>query len=144
MHPTPLRVSAIKHLFRKFRGGSGWRKFGLVFICNCFLVMAASTAANSQSVTGQIAGTVTDTTGGAIVGATVKLTHDLSQQTRTFTTGNGGSFTFPDLVPGNYSVRIEAPGFKMFGLKAISVSAQERVDLHEIKLDAGNVNEEVT
>ncbi|MBO0861847.1 MAG: carboxypeptidase regulatory-like domain-containing protein [Chloracidobacterium sp.] len=106
--------------------------------------MAASTAANSQSVTGQIAGTVTDTTGGAIVGATVKLIHNLSQQTRTFTTRNDGSFTFPDLVPGAYTVRFEAPGFKGFGLQAISVSAQERVDLHEIKLEAGNVNDEVT
>ncbi|MBO0722654.1 MAG: carboxypeptidase regulatory-like domain-containing protein, partial [Blastocatellia bacterium] len=69
--------------------------------------MTAVSAAYSQSVTGQISGTVTDTTGGAIVSATIQLTHDLSKQVRTFTTDTNGTFVFTNLVPGDYSVRIE-------------------------------------
>ncbi|MBO0722685.1 MAG: carboxypeptidase regulatory-like domain-containing protein, partial [Blastocatellia bacterium] len=143
MHPRLLGVS-LRHLLETFGGGSGWRKFGLAFICNCIWVTAAVSAAYSQSVTGQISGTVTDSNGGAIVSATIQLTPDLSKQVRTFTTDTNGTFVFTNLVPGDYSVRIEAKGFKVYDQKGVTVSAQERVDLHEIKLEAGNVAEEVT
>src|SRR5688572_4876387 len=92
-----------------------------------------------QSVTGQISGTVTDSTGGSIVGAVVRLTHDLSQQPRSFTTEASGSFVFTNLVPGKYSLRIEMPGFRAYDQKAITVAAQERVDLHDIRLTIGEV-----
>src|SRR5215475_7694209 len=143
MDTKPSGVS-LSYILKTLDGGSGWRKFGLTLICNCFLAIAAALTANGQSVTGQISGVVADTTGGAIVSATVQLTHDLSKQSRTFTTDTNGAFVFTNLVPGDYSVRITASGFKIHEQKGVTVSAQERVDLHEIKLEAGNVAEEVT
>ena len=98
----------------------------------------------SQSVTGQIVGTVLDASGGAVPGAAVRLTSDLSGQERTFLTEASGSFTFTNLVPGNYSVHIGMPGFKTYDQKAINVSAQERVDLHSISLQVGDVSNTVT
>ncbi len=103
------------------------------------LLLATAPAANCQSVTGQISGTVADPAGAVVVGATVQLTHELSQQVREFRTESAGSFAFTGLVPGSYSIRITQPGFKTYGQKGIVVAAQERVDLHEIRLEIGDV-----
>ena len=108
-----------------------------------FLLLAMLPTANSQSVTGQISGTVTDPAGAVVVGAPVQLTHDLSKQVREFTTDLSGSFVFTGLVPGNYSLHVAQPGFKAYDQNAITVSALERVDLHELKLSVGDVSSTV-
>jgi hypothetical protein len=98
---------------------------------------------NGQSVTGQIAGTVADSAGSVVPGAVVKLINDLSQQTHSFNTETNGSFVFTNLVPGNYSIQITQPGFKVYAQHGITVSAQERVDLHELRLSVGDVTSTV-
>ena len=105
-----------------------------------FLLSAMPPMANAQSITGQISGSVTDPSGAVIPGAVVQLTSDLTRQVRAFTTDSNGAFVFTNLVPGDYSVHIERPGFKAYEQRAISVSAQEHVDLHEIRLPVGDVS----
>jgi hypothetical protein len=100
--------------------------------------------ARPQSITGQISGTVTDPDGAVVVGATVQLTNDLTQQVRTFTTEANGTFIFTDLVAGDYSVHIALAGFKSYEQKAINVSTAEKVALHDIRLAVGDVNTSVT
>jgi hypothetical protein len=104
------------------------------------LLLITSGPATSQSVTGQISGTVTDASGAVVAGAAVKLTHDLSQQSRAFTTDGKGSFVFFGLVPGSYALNVALAGFKTHDQTGIRVAAQERVDLHEIKLQVGDVS----
>src|SRR5258708_5313196 len=108
-----------------------------------FLLLATLRAANAQSVTGQISGTVIDSTGAVVAGAVARLTNDLTQQTRSFTTKSNGSFIFTDLVPGNYGVHVSHPGFKAYHQKGIHVGAEERVALHDIRLDVGDVSSTV-
>src|SRR4051794_40343002 len=67
-----------------------------------FVLLAFLPAVQAQSVTGQISGTVTDSTGAVVAGAAVKLTGDLSQQAHTFTTDANGNFVFFGVVPGSY------------------------------------------
>src|SRR5947208_5214613 len=109
----------------------------LVTVLICLL--ATLPAVYGQSVTGQISGTVADAAGAVVPGAMVRLTNDLSQQAHTFTADANGLFVFTNLVPGTYSLRITQPGFKVYAQNAITVSAQERVDLHEVKLSIGEV-----
>ena len=97
----------------------------------------------AQSVTGQISGTVTDQGGSVIAGSSVRLTHDLSKQARSFSTDGSGNFLCTNLVPGDYSVHIEHAGFKGYDQRGISVSAEERVALHEIRLTVGEVSSTV-
>ncbi len=104
----------------------------------CSLIVTIA-ALDGQSVTGQVSGTIVDSSGGALVGAVVGLSNDLSQQTRTFTSDGNGSFVFTNVVPGDYNLRVAMPGFKGYDQKGIRVSAQERIDLHEIKLAVGEV-----
>jgi hypothetical protein len=107
-------------------------------------LLVASLSVRAQSVTGQISGTVTDPAGAAIAGATAQLTNDLTKQLRTIVTPPSGSFIFADLVPGNYSIHITNPGFKGYDQRGISVSTDEKVALHDIRLTVGDVNSTVT
>ena len=103
------------------------------------LLLAAMLTANGQSITGRISGVVTDPTGAVVPEAPVQLTYELTQQARSFRTGQNGSFTFTNLLPGTYSLSITLPGFSAYGQKNINVGAQENVDLHEIRLTIGEV-----
>ena len=106
-------------------------------------ILATLPTINAQSVTGQITGTVADSAGAVIPGAAVKLTNNLTQQVHNFTADANGSFIFTNLVPGSYSINVTQPGFKVYVQNAITVSAQERVDLHDIKLAVGEVTSTV-
>ncbi|MCX6626762.1 MAG: carboxypeptidase regulatory-like domain-containing protein [Candidatus Solibacter sp.] len=106
-----------------------------VLIC----LLATLPAVYGQSVTGQISGVVVDPAGATVPGATVQLTHDISQQVRKYTTESNGAFIFTGLVPGSYSLHAAQAGFKGYDQKGVTVAAQERVDLHDIHLAVGDV-----
>src|SRR5258708_33632607 len=112
---------------------------GVIVLC----LLATLATINGQSVTGQISGTVTDPAGAVMVGVRVQLTHDVSRQVREFTTEANGSFVFTGLVPGSYSLHIAQTGFRAYDEKAIIVAAQERVDLHNVRLSIGDINQTV-
>ncbi len=107
-------------------------------------LLALRPTASAQSVTGQISGIVVDPAGAVVPGASVQLTHDLSQTVHRFTAESNGSFVFTGLVPGMYSLHVTQSGFKAADQKGITVAAQERVDLHEVHLEVGDVTSTVT
>ena len=110
-------------------------------LLSMFALMSASM--HGQGVTGQISGVIVDPAGAVIPGANVRLVHDLSQTIHQFTTEGNGSFIFTGLVPGSYSLRAEHAGFKALDQKGIVVATQERVDLHELRLQVGEVSSTV-
>jgi len=59
--------------------------------------------------TGSISGTVTDTNGGVVQGATVTLAQQGSSATRTVQSGGDGQFTFSGLPEGIFTVTVTAP-----------------------------------
>ena len=61
--------------------------------------------------TGTINGSVYDSTGALIPGATVTVTNTGTNQTRSATTDDSGNYVLPFLPVGNYSVRVEKEGF---------------------------------
>jgi len=108
------------------------------------LLFSLSATALSQEITGNIVGTVKDSSGAAVKGATVTITDDdKGLVVRTITTGDEGEFSAPQLPSGNYSLTVEAPGFKkslQTGLK-LDVNQRRAVD---VALEAGNIAEVVT
>src|SRR4051812_11868192 len=108
-----------------------------------FLLLAIAPAAYSQMMPGQITGRLPDSGGAGIPGAKVQLTNELTNQTREFVTDSGGSFTFTNVPPGNYTVRVALPGFKAYEQKGINVGAVEKVALPEIALQVGDVSTSV-
>jgi hypothetical protein len=101
-------------------------------------------AAAGQTVTGTITGTVTDSTNQVIVGARATLTSAATQQTRTASTNEVGAFVFAAVPPGEYSLRIEASGFKTFQRTSVMLSANERLSLGDTQLTLGSLSETVT
>src|SRR5690349_13895842 len=108
-----------------------------------FLLLAILPAAYSQMMSGQITGRLVDPGGSVIVGATVQLTNELTKQVREFLSDSNGNFTFTNVPPGNYTVRIAQPGFKTYEQRAIGVGAVEKVALAEIVLQVGDVSTSV-
>jgi len=73
--------------------------------------LAVSSAAFSQASSSSLQGTVTDPSGSAIAGATVRLSNSDSKIERATTTGQQGEYRFLALPPGTYSLSVTAAGF---------------------------------
>src|SRR5882724_9669977 len=77
------------------------------------MIVCPATAALGQSQlgTGAISGSVLDTNGAAIVGASVKVANPATGLVRNVTTNSAGQFNVPVLPAGVYSVTVEQTGF---------------------------------
>jgi len=85
----------------------------------------------AQGLFGTISGTVTDASGAAVPGATVKVANVNTNVVTTLTTNNVGEYHATSLNPGVYDVRAEMKGFKTAAVNAITleVGANPKVDL---------------
>ena len=88
------------------------RSFYAVIMCLALLVAIPAGTRAQNTVTGQVNGSVVDTTGGAVANARVTLeniaTGSVEQPAHTNATGN---FVFPLIKPGSYIVRVSTPNF---------------------------------
>src|SRR5205809_139123 len=78
----------------------------------CFFLLVLSVCANAQTGTSRISGTVTDPRGAVIVGAQVTVKSEAMGVTYTGKTTSAGTYVFPDIPVGEYSVIVEAQGFR--------------------------------
>ena len=74
--------------------------------------MASAPTAWAQAVYGSIAGTVNDSTGAAVPGATVAITSLERQTADSVVTNASGLYSKDRLLPGRYEVKAELTGFK--------------------------------
>jgi hypothetical protein len=75
-------------------------------------LFATSAIASAQSQTGEIFGKVTDGSGAVLPGVTVTVTGPVLLQPLTAVTSETGTFNFPRIEIGTYSVKFELAGFK--------------------------------
>ena len=106
------------------------------------IVMLAVTAAQAQVTTATFYGTVTDSSGALIPGATVTLLHAGTGITATKTTDETGNFVFDFLRVGSYTVTIEVAGFKTYRSSGIALTAGQQIR-QTFRLDVGTVTETV-
>lgn len=78
------------------------------------LVLSASLSLLAQSDNGSIVGFVKDPSGAVVPKAKVTLKNDATGLARQTTTNDAGYYVVPNLPPGNYTVTVEATGFKKF------------------------------
>ncbi len=108
----------------------------LLFIFVCFAKVSAQTA------TGAVNGTVVDPNGAAVPGAVVKLVNQATNIETEATASSNGYFTFVNLKPGKYVLRVEVQGFKGIQTPPFDVGVSETVT-QNLELTVGQVSETV-
>src|SRR5690348_7358040 len=91
---------------------------------------------------GTVLGSVADSSGATLSGATVRLTNLGTNETRVMQTSGAGTYAFPNLNAGLYRVEIEAAGFKHFTQDRVEVQVDvsTRVDA---SMQVGSATESV-
>jgi len=97
----------------------------------------------AQISTATLEGTVIDSSGGVVAGATVAATNLGTQVTRTAFTGNSGEYTIPDLPVAHYSVKITAAGFKTYNISDLELQVAQRAAVNAT-LQVGGIEQQVT
>src|SRR2546430_2390085 len=99
-----------------------------------FAVLAACVFAQSS---GSISGLVKDSKGGMIPGATVRVDDRAEAVSQTTHTGGEGTFVFPQLPPGAYTITVEMPGFKKIEKSDVVLPVASKVNVGDIVLEIG-------
>ena len=97
----------------------------------------------AQVTSGTIFGTVKDPTGAVVQDATVTISNPANGLTRTVTTSADGAFVAPNLLPGTYSITVEAKGFKKNDTSGVILSAADKLNAGDIVLTMGAATESV-
>lgn len=104
-------------------------------------ILLAATAAAQQG-RGTILGTVTDPAGAAVPGAIVSVTNTGTNISFRTETGSEGYYTTPGLVVGQYSVTVEAKGFKKAVRTGITLEIDQRASVNVV-LELGSLAEAI-
>jgi hypothetical protein len=97
-----------------------------------------------QGLTGQISGTVQDSSGAVIADARVTLLNTGTGQNRVTASDDQGQFVFTELLPGTFQLSVNKEGFKKYEQAGIVVTATERVVLRAITMDVGSTTETIS
>jgi hypothetical protein len=98
----------------------------------------------SAQTTAALAGRVTDDTSASIVGAKVTIVNEATKDTVDTVTSAEGTYSFPVLLPGTYTIQVEAKGFKTSRQSGLTVYAGSRATAPVSVLAVGSINETVT
>ncbi|OLC75581.1 MAG: hypothetical protein AUH72_20175 [Acidobacteria bacterium 13_1_40CM_4_65_8] len=107
-----------------------------------FLTFASAASILAQKTTGDITGSVTDTTGGVLPGVTVTALCGATGTTRTATTDTQGGYSLPELPICVYKVSVELAGFKTVS-REVQV-AVNTVAKSDFRLEVGTQSETIT
>jgi len=113
----------------------------LAMLCLTAISFAASLAA--QTTVGQLLGTVADSSGAAVQGASVVLTNSETNEVRKTTSDDLGGYNFPQLPVGTYTLTVEHPGFRKVTITGVVLKVEDR-RREDISLLVGDVATEVT
>jgi hypothetical protein len=111
--------------------------------CGAFLALLVATPGAAQD-SGTVSGTVVDSSGQVVPGATVTLTNEATVDARTAASNERGEFAFRAVPPGSYTVRIELVGFRAIDQRNNMVNASSQINLGRMVLEIGALSEVVT
>ncbi|MGH9466172.1 MAG: carboxypeptidase-like regulatory domain-containing protein, partial [Terriglobales bacterium] len=103
----------------------------LVAALPCLPLMAQANA------TGAVTGTVTDSSGAVIVGATVALTSRATSSTEVTKTNSAGQFVFHNLFPAAYGITVSKSGFQTLQVADTHISVNKTIALN-LRLQVGS------
>ena len=111
----------------------------LALVCVFFPMRSAI----SQVASGSVSGELLDPSSSAIPDVQIKLTEVRTNQEYSAKANESGFYTFVNLMPGSYSLTVEAPGFKKLVQEGIQLATGEMLRV-DAKLTIGSPGETVT
>src|SRR4030095_5803083 len=111
------------------------------FIGLLLLTIAASASAQ---VSGSVSGTVKDSQGGVVPGASATRSSEArGTKLATAATNATGDFVLPNVTADTYTVQIDMPSFKTLKRAGVAVSPGSHVVLGSLTIEVGGTAEEV-
>ncbi|HUS08752.1 MAG TPA: TonB-dependent receptor [Bryobacteraceae bacterium] len=117
---------------------------GGIFAAAAFLALTLLPhPGDAQVLYGSLVGNVTEESQAVIPGAEVTITNKETNLTRRVLTNEAGSYSFPNVQPGNYSVKIKMAGFAEFIANDVVVGPNSTVR-RDAMLKVGGIESAVT
>lgn len=110
------------------------------FIFVFLFCWSAGPVSAQQATTAMLSGHVVDPARAVIAGAKVAATQKTTGAKREVVTTSEGLFTFPNLVPGEYQIAIEAAGFKKAIIDSFNLPVGQTVTW-DIALEVGDIKD---
>src|SRR5689334_15651115 len=114
----------------------------LFSVCTLLLTFGWSSPTLAQGITSAISGIVSDNTGGVVPGANVQLKHNATNVTQETITNSDGTWAFPSMPPGTYTVTVSLQGFKTVIVNNVVVTAGQPASV-KATLEVGGLTEQV-
>jgi hypothetical protein len=127
----------------RFTGGGGASALRMLPYVLLAVLLAIPLSLRAQESPGAVVGTVTDPTGAAIPGATVKIINTGTNQTATVKSDGQGNFSAPQLPVGNYEVHVTQGNFKEYVETGVQVHTGTNTKVDAV-LQVGGASEKVT
>jgi hypothetical protein len=127
---------------RVLSGASVFKFFAAASALLALLVLLSPCQLSAQLVTGDVLGTVTDSTGAVVPDAKITVHSTGTGYTRTEQSGKTGEFLFSALQIGAYKVTVEAKGFKTYVQNGLVLAVGDRARV-DAKLEVGSQVETV-
>ena len=101
-----------------------------------------SILASAQVDRGNVQGVVTDSSGGAVPAANIRLTNQGTNTSSTSVSAPNGGFAFFNMPAGLYDLTVEAPGFRRADMKGVRVEVNQQTKA-DLTLQVGEVTQSV-
>jgi hypothetical protein len=120
----------------RYRLGAGRLLIGMLGV---FLCLLQGSAARGQRLDGTLRVEVGDTSGGSIVDAKVTVTNEATNVSLSTSTSSSGTYVFPNLLVGTYTISVEKTGFKKAIQKGVTVESNQTAE-SKVALELGEVS----
>ncbi|MFP5225986.1 MAG: carboxypeptidase regulatory-like domain-containing protein [Acidobacteriota bacterium] len=107
------------------------------------IILFPAPAALAQAGAAAISGTVTDSTGATVAGASVVVRNEATGVSQSITTDGNGFYSAEGLQVGSYSIDVKKTGFKTGVIQHVFVNPGQR-RAQNLTLEVGQVNSQVT
>jgi hypothetical protein len=107
------------------------------------VALLSGSLVEAQTTLGRLTGSVLDSSGAVLPGATITLTNEATNQAQTTVSNESGVYLFPQVPVGSYKVEIGLQGFKTVSFTKVTVAVGQEYSL-TARLELGNVSENVT
>jgi Carboxypeptidase regulatory-like domain/TonB dependent receptor len=126
-------------------GAHSWKRVfvlstmkSIACVLGCLIVATFLAHAQGVGTSGEITGTVTDSSGGVVLKATVNVVDSQTGLKRTVTTNSTGQYRAAGVPPATYDVSVEMAGFATEIRKAVTVAVGQTVT-SDFKLNLSKV-----